>query len=303
MKIIINSDFRDLFCLEHKRAQIYCFGKLSPSSAREYNNLIFLENSSSKINSFFPKALGLLNTSHSLLLLSEYAESFTNLSVILSKLIFPDRNRTQKIINIGKLVLRNLNSLQRHSFEIHLGSIEKGTVETLEKLKEIRKLSDPIKQNLIKKINNSLNIIPHASKGLSHGDLGSRNILLKKSKVFFVDWEYMKKDGFLFYDPCTFITYLVMRCVQLHISSKEVCCIEKILYNYLNETQNGLAKQGQLYDNEDILNLGKCNSKIETLFEYEKQLKTGALSNFLKQRKRQISYLTYSIEKDIIEQR
>jgi hypothetical protein len=275
------------------------FAKVSDKAGHEYDNLRFLEMNSSLEYVYFPRPVGFINIGKEQLLLLEHIDGFQNLSKILCRMFFRRSDRIEKIVNINKLVLRTIHDVHRNIGQIQIGSLGYEGARALDVVRTIRAIPAPMREKVTKQLYLAIKNAPKVRRGVTHGDLGARNILLSPDRVILVDWEKMQKRGFLCVDSCMFISYLVMRCLQLCIRERRVQDISDRLYRDLSNTKFAFSATGKLQDNEKVIRLAKCFAEIEVLSGYEKRTIRSVFKNIVLLRNRQIKYLVNSIIRDV----
>ena len=296
------------FAGENKQYSVYLsalghnykfFGKVSDKTGHEYDNLRFLETNSSLEYIHFPRAVGLINTGKEQLLLLEHIDGVHNFSRILCRMFIPRSHRIEKIVNISKRVLRTIHGVHRNIGEIQIGSLGYEGARALDVVGTIGAIPPPMREKVTKQLYLAIKNAPKVRRGVTHGDLGARNILLTADRVFLVDWEKMQKRGFFCLDSCMFISYLVMRCLQIFVRESSVQDISHRLYRHLTNTKFAFSASGKLQDNEKVIHLAKCFAQIHVLSAYEKQTIRGGFKKIAQLRNRQIKYLVKSIIRDV----
>lgn len=273
------------------------YGTFTPTVSTEYNNLQYLAKLTPEQEIFFPRLIELVNAQKYSLLLLEYLEGYSNLSTTLSSLILPRRERITQIIEIGKSVLNKLNALQGNFSDINYFSLEPECKALMDKLDRIYSLSSETKKNLSVSITERAGKLTRVRKGIIHGDLGPRNILIGRSDVVFLDWEAMQKNRFSLYDSCYFVISLLMRCVQVFISQSQLDHISMVLFRHMINLEKSEATMEEQFVRDGVW-LGKYLAQFHVLSSYERQLREGGLHPFFRQRRRQIQFLVNMISRD-----
>lgn len=281
------------------------FGKTTLWHDREYRALHYLTKTipEPQRNTSRPIA-SLTHRGYSLLLL-EYLEGYSSpLSILSSLRLFP--NRALNIIRLGKEIVDKIYDLQKHSPVIYtpLSSADTDAtpgqpapISVFEQLRRIKSLSVETKKTLHTRISAVVRTQTLVRRGLVHGQLGMRNIMVRRSNILFIDWEYMQSGGFCLFDPCYMAVMLLMRAVQLLISRPKLDLINQCLFQHIRMREEGLAAKSNEKFIDDGLWFGKCLSMVDTLYEYETG-ESSQLKAVVGQKHRKIKYLACHIEKD-----
>jgi hypothetical protein len=292
------------FALTDRKVKRCAFGKTTPDE-REYRALQYLMKAipEEQRNTSRPIAL-LKNGSHSLLLLEYLAGYSTPLSISNSSCLLP--NMALNIIRIGKRIANKIYELQTHS---HAGygplSFEDTDelpgqplpISVFRQLEGIQSISTETKAALRGRMDSIVNNQTAVRRGVVHGQMGLRNIMMSRANILFIDWEYMLYRGFCLYDPCYMATMLLMRSVQLFVRRSELDVISSSLFGHIKQLEEHVAEPGNKKFIQDGLWFAKCLAMIDTLWEYEKT-ECSRLTAFVGGTHRKIRYLAYHIERD-----
>jgi len=279
------------------------YGTLTPTIIAEYSNLVHLNNTIHDKSDLFPRPIGLLHAPDYSLMLAEYMERYSSLSAVMLSFVLPRPQRTQEIVKVGISVLDKFGQLQKALFNPEYSSPDLECKLMLGKLSHSYSLSSQARSELA-------SVIEQASargsirirKGIIHGDLGPRNILIGQSGVVFLDWEAMQSNCMPLYDCCYFVITLVMRCVQLGIPPSQLNYISSALFRHVAdlETQLDSCNKTDLFTRKDIW-LGKCMALLQVLSAYERDAEGGGYYPLLRQRGRQIQYLQDVLGREMLD--
>lgn len=294
------------FILKNRTEKYSAFGKIALNNIQEYRALQYLARAIPKEQSNFVRPIALLETDNRTLLLLEYLEGYSHpFTVFKSLSLFPDRE--SNIIRIGKIMLENIYSLQKHFKTVYRPVSLEDTHATpgqptptsiFKQIKNIKSISSEVKEKLNTRINAILKNQALARRGVVHGALGMRNIMVKRLNFAFIDWEYMQYEALSIYDPCYIVTMLLMRGLQLCVHRTKLDKIENTLFYFIMQLEKKKTiKENQKYI-DDVLWFGKNLAMIDTLWAYEGAESTH-VKEIIKQKSKQIKYLTYCIEKDV----
>jgi hypothetical protein len=239
------------------------------------------------------------------LLLLEYLEGYSSpLSLLSSLRLFP--RRTPGIIRLGKDIVDKVYDLQRQAPVICRPLSYNDTdaipcqpmpISVFEQLKRIKCLSIETKKALHTRINAIVSNQTLVRRGVIHGQLGMRNIMVSRSNILFIDWEYMQSEGFCLFDPCYMATMLLMRGVQLFIPRSQLDMINEHLFKHIKTREDSLTETANRKFIGDALWFAKCVCMIDTLYDYERG-ECSLLKSLLRQQRRKIKYLAYDLEND-----
>jgi hypothetical protein len=291
------------FTLTDGEQQRRAFGKTTLNHDREYRALQYLTKTipDGQRNTSRPIA-SLTHGGYSLLLL-EYLEGYSSpLSLLSSLHLFS--NSAVNIRQLGKDIVDKIYDLQKQSPIIYRPLSYKDTEEmpcqpmpisVFEQLKRIKCLSIETKKALHTRINAIVNNQTLVRRGVIHGQLGMRNIMVSRSNILFIDWEYMQSEGFCLFDPCYMASMLLMRGVQLFIPRSKLDMINEQLFKHIQTREDSLTETANRKFIADALWFAKCVSMIDTLYDYERG-ECSRLKALLRQQRRKIRYLAYDLE-------
>ncbi len=293
------------------RLKRYAFGKTTPNHDREYRALQYLMKTIPEGHRNTSRPIAFLEHGGYSLLLLEYLEGYSSpLSILNSLWLFP--NRALNITRMGKDIVDKIYDLQKHSQVIYRPLSSKDTDETpgqpshgprpisvFKQLERIESISTETKAALRSRIDSIVNNQTAVRRGVVHGQMGLRNIMMSRSNIVFIDWEYMQTAGFCLFDPCYMTTMLLMRGVQLFIPRSKLDMISKCVFQHIKYLEDRLTEKPNKHFIDDGLWFAKCVSMVDTLYHYER---TGCsrLKALLRQEHRKIKYLAYHIEKDAV---
>ncbi len=293
------------FTLTDGKRTCRAFGKTTLHHDREYRALQYLTKTVPEQYRNTSRPIASLRQAGNSLLLLEYLEGYSSaLSMVNSLRLFP--KRALNIIGLGKHIIDKIFDLQEHSPVIYTPLSLKDTdeipcqpvpISIFEELRRIKSLSIETKEALRTRINALLSNQTLVRRGLIHGQLGMRNILVNHSNVLFIDWEYMQSAAFCLFDPCYMAIMLLMRAVQLLISSSKLDIINDDLFERIRVREESLAAEANRRFVNDALWFAKCLSMVDTLYEYETG-ESSRLKAVVGQKHRKIRYLACHIEKD-----
>jgi hypothetical protein len=281
------------------------FGKTTIYHDREYRALQYLTETIPERQRSTSRAIASLKHQDYSILLLECLEGYSSpLSILSSFRLFP--NRAVNIIRLGKEIVDKIYDLQKHSPLMYTPLSSEDTdatpaqpapISIFEQLRRIKSLPIETKNALHARISAIASNQTLVRRGLVHGQLGMRNIMVRRSNILFIDWEYMQPAGFCLFDPCYMAIMLLMRGVQLLISRAKLDLIEQCLFQHIRTREEGLAENQNRDLIDDGLWFAKCISMVDTLYEHEKS-ENSWLKAVLRQEHRKIRYLAYRIERD-----
>jgi hypothetical protein len=164
-------------------------------------------------------------------------------------------------------------------------------------LDTVHALSDETKSQLRTRLRAIVINKTPVRRGVIHGDLGMRNIMENNSSVSIIDWGYMQTNGVSLIDPCFFVVMLLMKSIQLLVPWGRVTSSGDNLFRQIKLLEEGMVDSENTKFINDSIWYGKCLSLIDTLWWYEKD-NINYLKNIMKQRSRQVKYLTYLIDRE-----
>jgi hypothetical protein len=293
--------------LRNGKVKRCAFAKTTPNYDREYRALQYLMKTIPEERRDTSRPIAFLtNRGHSLLIL-EYLEGYSSpLSILNSLCLFP--NRALNITKLGKAIVDKIYDLQKHfpadytplSFEdIDELPGQPLPISVFKQLESIESISTETKTVLRNRIRSIVNNRVAVRRGVVHGQMGLRNIMIRRSNILFIDWEYMQAGGLCLYDPCYLATMLLMRSVQLFVCRFELDVISDCLFNHIKYLEEEVADARNQKFIEHGLWFAKCVAMVDTLWAYE-AAECGWSKAFLGQLGRKIKYLAYHIEKDAV---
>jgi hypothetical protein len=284
----------------------HAFGKIAPKNEREYRALEYLMRTIPEAHRAIARPIGLLkNGDHSMLLL-EYLVGYSNPFSVLHVLRL-SLNTAANITKIGKDILDTLYRLQQRSHTIYTPLSLEDINETpgqprpisvLAQLTSVKSISIEIKALLQSRLNLMVNNEVPVRRGVVHGQLGIRNIMMRRSDIAFIDWEYMQIKGLSIYDACYMVIMLLVRSTQLLIPRSGLDMINTSLFQHIKYLEGRLASPGNNEFVQDGLWFAKCVGMIDTLWQYETG-RGSRLKALLGQKHRKIKYLAYDLEKHV----
>ena len=293
------------FTLTAGRQTHRAFGKTTLQHDREYRALEYLTKTIPEQHRHTSRSIASLTHRGYSLLLLEYLKGYSSpLSILSSLRLFP--NRALNIIRLGREIVDKIYDLQKHSPVSYTPLSSADTDATpgqpaptsvFEQLRRIKSLSVETKKALHTRISAVMRTQTLVRRGLVHGQLGMRNIMVRRSNILFIDWEYMQSAGFCLFDPCYMAVMLLMRAVQLLISQPKLDLINQCLFQHIRMREEGLMENSNEKFIDDGLWFAKCVSMVDTLDEYEKG-DCSRLKALLSQKHRKIKYLAYDLEKE-----
>src|ERR1017187_9694168 len=293
------------FTLKDGHVKRQAFGKLGGANAREYQALQHLMENIPDERRHFCRPIALLKDGNRSMLLLEYLEGYSNaLSMANSLRLFP--SRASNITRLATDILDKIYGLQQH-FPLNYSPLSSEDADAIpgqpvptgifKQLEDIKSLSIETKAAVRDRINAILkNQIP-VRRGVIHGQLGMRNIMLNRSCISFIDWEYMESNGLCLYDPCYIATMALMRGVQLVVSRSKLNQMSDALFQHIEGLEERLADAEHKAHIRDSLWFAKCLAMIDTLWQYE-TTKGSRLRALAVQERRKIDYLAFCIEND-----
>jgi hypothetical protein len=298
-----------IFALMDDTVTRRAFGKISPKNELENNALQYLMSSGADAQSDIGRPIALLKEGNRSLLLLEYLEGCSPALTLAHFLrIFP--NTASNIIKLGKAILDKIYTLQTRcptryrSLSLEDAKNVPGQPEPIgvfEQVESLISLSNATKTALKSRINAILTRQTIVRKGLVHGQMGMRNIMIDdRSNVFFIDWEYLQSQGLCAYDPCYMIIMLLMRSVQLFVSQSALESIGNSLFLHTRCLEEFYVDSKYTRFVEDSLWFAKCLAMIDTLWTYE-TINGTWLKTSLSRKYPKIKYLTHLIENECIE--
>jgi len=292
-----------LFTLEDGRVARQAFGKLGGPNEREYQALQHLTQRIPEEQGLFCRPITLLKEGNRTLLLLEYLEGYVNAFTLRHSLrMFP--NRASNITKLGKAILDRIYCLQKH-FPIAYRPIsatdtdatpgQPSPIGVLKQLEGIKSLSSETKSALGGRVSDILKNEIAVRRGVIHGQLGMRNIMVKGSNIAFIDWEYMEPEGLCLFDPCYIVTMILMRSIQFFVLRPNLDRISSSLFQHIENLEERVADAQSKRSIHDGLWLAKCLALIDTLWSYERT-ESGPLKALLTQERRKIDYLAQCLE-------
>ena len=296
-----------VFVIEEGERRYRAFGKVSTNTEREYRNLHYVVSIIPEAEMRLPRPIALLKTSNGLLLLQEYLEGYSHLfSANRLKYILP--GRTAAFESMGKEVIDTIYRVEQRFPVTNLplsADDAKGIpnqpkpVGVFYQLETIRSLPLETKKVIKSRINWILGSNTLVRRGVVHGDMGLRNVMICSDDISFIDWDFMQLDGFSLIDPCYFVTMLMMRSVQLCLPWSKVTSLGKALVQHVKLLEESIADSNTSRFIDRGIWYGMCLSMIDTLWWYEKQ-NSDLGKAILKQRGRQLNFLAKYIEREAV---
>jgi hypothetical protein len=294
------------FALTDGRQKRSAFGKTVPVHDREYRALQYLATAIPEQSRSTTRPIASLKYGSYSLLLLEYLEGYSNLLSIPSSLrLFP--NRALNVARLGEDIVDKIYDLQKE------GPLSYGPLSQLDtdktpgqpvptsifkQLKRIKSVSIDTKRALHERISEIVNNRTPVRRGVTHGQLGMRNIMVSGPKILFIDWEYMQATGFCLFDPCYMATMLLMRAVQLFIPQPKLDAINDHLFQHIKDREESLTADANRPFLDDGLWFAKCVAVVDTLYESE-TAECSRLKALLRQERRKIRYLAYDLERHV----
>ena len=293
--------------LKHGNSARHAFGKIAPNNEREFRSLEYLMKSVSKEEVCICRPIGLLQNGCGSLLLLEYLEGYANPFTILHSFSLLPKV-VSSITRIGRDILDKMYRLQTHSpttyGPLSLADIQETPgqprpISVLTQLTQIQSLPLRKRESLATRINKVVKNGIMVRRGVVHGQMGMRNVMINGSNICFIDWEFMQYEGFCMFDPCYMVTMLLMRGVQLFIGLSELHKMAETLFGHIKRQEDNIADDKNRLFTYDSLWFASCLAMVDTLWQYENSENSGVKA-LLGQRKRQIKFLASYIEKNII---
>jgi len=294
-----------IFTLTNGKETNRAFGKTTLHHDREYRALQYLAKTIPERHRNTSRPIASLAREDCSLLLLEYLEGYSSpLSILSSFRLFP--NRAVNMIRLGKHIVDKIFDLQTQSPVIYSPLSFKDADETpgqpapisiFKQLERIKCLSIDTKKALRTRLTAIVNSETAVRRGIVHGQLGMRNIMVRRSNILFIDWEYMQSAGFCLFDPCYMVTMLLLRGVQLLIPRSQLDMISDSLFPYIKNREHSLTDGANRKCVDDGLWFAKCLSMVDALYDYEIG-QSSWLKALLGQKHRKTKYLAYHIEKD-----
>jgi hypothetical protein len=286
------------FLISDGRVTRSAFGKTTPKNEREYDALQYLTRRLTKDNRATSRAIALLQSNDYSLLLLEYLEGYTSALSIRNILAFLP-NPASNITRLGKAIVDEIYHLQKqfgftyspvrpHDTDELPGQPQPTGV--LEQLKQITALDDQAKAAVRVTLDAFLADGTAVRRGLVHGQMGLRNIMLRGTRIVFIDWEYMQPHGLCIYDACYMATMLLMRSAQLLLPRFVLDRIGDSVFAHIHRCENCLAPADKKEFVGKSVWFGKSLAMIDTLWQYERAL-SGRAATLLGCTHRKIRYL------------
>lgn len=283
------------------------FGKTTLHHDREYQALQYLTTITPEAQRHATRPIASLQHAGYSLLLLEYLDGYSSPLTTRSLLrVFP---RAASIIDLGRCIIDKIYLLQKQAPFTYMPLSSNDTEQTpaqpmpvniLEALGRIKSVSLGTKQTVERRISSIVSRQTLVRRGLVHGQLGMRNILVNHSNILFIDWEYMQRAGFCLFDPCYMAIMLVMRAIQLLISSSNLGLINDNLFEHIRICEESITDDLHREFIADGLWFAKAMTTIDTLYEYEAG-EGSSWKALLGQKGRKIKYLANELEKDAMD--
>lgn len=299
------NEFRYYYFTLTNGARTYrAFGKVAGHLEREYRSLQYLVKTIPEEHRCIGDPIALLTDGSSSLLLLEYLDGYSNSFTLFNSLRFFS-NRETSITRIGKEMVDGIYDLQKHAPTSYSRLSVEDTDATpgqpvptsvLRQIEEIKTISTDAKAALRTRIDGLLQKQTMVRRGLVHGTLGTRNIMMNGTSIAFIDWAYMQCEGLCIYDPCYITTMLLIKGVQLFIPQSKLDRISKALFQHIKIRETSLATDTNRRFIDDALWFAKCLSMVDTLYEFETD-ESSVLRAVVRQKNQKIKYLAHAIEK------
>lgn len=193
------------------------YGTMTPGPEAEYENLKLLERLMPRPQGT-PTLVGLVRAGGLTICLFEYLEGFSNLSAVLAEsLLRRPTARLALLADMGRAVLHRLYAWQPACSRWEVCTLDDELAALRRTLNEVSALLPDARTGFEV---TAPAPAPRRRRGIIHGDLGPRNILVSGQDVTVVDWEGMQRDRLSLYDPCYFVASLVVRGVQLLLPAR-----------------------------------------------------------------------------------
>ena len=262
-----------LFSLTDGKEEHRAFGKIASNNEQEYRALKALMEAIPEPQRHFGRPIALLKQGHRSLLLLDYLEGCTSpFNVASSWRLLP--NRSLNITRTGKTIIQKIYDIQNH-FEAVNRPLTPEDIEAtpgqptptgvLNQLERVRSLSAETKAALHSRIGEIVKNKTMSRRGVVHGALGMRNIMISRSGVSFIDWEYMEKEALSIYDPCYIATMVLMRAVQLCVRGSDLDTICNSLFQHIERLEEELTETKHKVFIRDVLWLGKCLAEVDPI--------------------------------------
>ena len=280
------------------------FGKISPKNQQEYRALEYLMRSGREAKRVIARPIGLLQNGDYSMLLLECLDGYSNPFSVLHVLRLSP-NTAANITQVGKDILDRLYQLQEQCQTIYtplsLADIagapgQPQPISLLAQLEAVKSISSEAKAQLRSGINRMVNNQVRVRRSVVHGQLGIRNIMMRRSNIAFIDWEYMQTQGLSIYDACYMVIMLVMRSAQLLIPRGGLEKISTSLFHHIRCLEERLTTPGDAGFVQDGLWFATSMAMIDTLWQYETN-PGSRLKALIKQKPRKTRYLVRDLER------
>lgn len=294
------------FTLKDSTSCHRAFGKIGVNNEREHQALEYLMRTLPAEQRHIGRPIALVKEGDHSLLLLEYLEGYSNALTLMNSLrLFP--NRTLNMARMGKDILDKLYSLQKHSAPAYRAISAEDTRETpgqprpigvLKQLDSLKSLSAETKQAIRAKINLIIQNQTLARRGIVHGALGMRNIMMGTADISFIDWEFMQYEGLCVYDACYVATMMLMKGVQLFASRSQLDVINDALYDHISYLEESLTDPDKKKFVPDSIWFARCIAMLDTLWQYENS-ECGRFKGLVGREGQKTNYLAYRITRDV----
>ncbi len=291
------------FTLTNGSVKRHAFGKLTGLGSPEYQALQHLMQHIPEEDRLFCPPIAALQDGNREMLLLEYLEGYANaFSMSHSLRLFP--NLGSNVTRVGKNILEKIYTLQKH-FPMAYGPLSTEDTDDIpgqgvptpffKQLESIKSLSNETKAAIRDRVKTLLKNQTPVRRGLTHGQLGMRNIMLDRSNICFIDWQFMEPKGFCLYDACYFATMLLMRSVQLLVPQFKLDKMQDALFQHIERLEEGLADGQNKKFTNDALWFAKCQAMVDTLWQCERA-EHNRLRSLLGRERHKIDYLAHCLE-------
>jgi len=267
------------------------YGALTPEAGTECRNLQSLRELLPTAD-MIPAAIGVVDAGDTTLCVLAYLGGFRNLSGVLSTSAFRRATGRRAVLeDLGRAVLDRIHALQTACSTLVESPLDAEYEALGRTLQRTSMLSADQKRRVLAAAERARPA--RVRMGLIHGDLGTRNVLLRDGHAVIVDWEGMQRDRLALYDPCYFISTLLMRGVQLRLPLSVVRQVRTTLLDHLVMLEREANPDGDTTHEELAVRFAEQLAQAHLLASYERDLGRGGAWSWLKQRKRQLEFLVH----------
>lgn len=266
------------------------YGRFPADLHREYANLVRLLSIPGGVR-ISPTPIELVQTDTLSICLAESLEGYANLSHMLTAMVLRRAHAAARVVDLGKLVLSNLASWQRTCSRVADFPLEAEHTALRERVDETESLSRQSKDRLVASFRARTSCPTQARKGMIHGDLGLRNILVSRPNVAFVDWEALQTDRLSLYDSTYFVVSLLMRCIQIYLRQAELEFVSTSLFRHLADLEASTEPCLDAASASHNIWLARRLAEVHLLSRYEQDLANGGVRSLMRRRRRQVNFL------------